>query len=67
MSGTYRKVLVLAALFAAPVEAMAFDFDKELAKQNNISVEVLSKKSQQDAQKAGKGDKNLRVTLIAKK
>ena len=69
MSGTFllKGLLVLAVFSAAPINALAFDFDKELAKQNNISVEVLAKKGQQAADEIKKEDKSLKVTLIARK
>ncbi|MCB0390766.1 MAG: hypothetical protein KDD58_05735 [Bdellovibrionales bacterium] len=67
MSGTYRILLVLAVFMAAPVKALAFDFDKEIAKQNNVSIEILDKKDERVVAKASSRDKNLKVTLIARK
>ncbi len=67
MSCTYKRLLVLATFLAAPVDALAFDFDKELAKQNDVSIELLAKKDQQSINKLNKGDKSLKVSLIARK
>ncbi|MCB0355934.1 MAG: hypothetical protein KDD40_02945 [Bdellovibrionales bacterium] len=67
MSGTLRKLFVLAILMATPVKSLAFAFDKEIAKQNNVSLEVLDKKEEKTALKANSKNKDLKVTLIARK
>ena len=67
MSGTLRKLFVLAILMATPVKSLAFDFDKVIAKQNNVSLEVLDKKEEKTALKANSKNKDLKVTLIARK
>lgn len=67
MSSTYKNILVIAAFLAAPVQTWAFDFDKEIAKQNNVSVEVLSNKEQRSLDKGTSSEKGLKVTLIARK
>ncbi|MCB9026494.1 MAG: hypothetical protein H6625_09275 [Bdellovibrionaceae bacterium] len=67
MSSTYKKLLVLAAFVAAPINALAFDFDKEIAKQNTVTIEINNKKEQRSLEKDNAGDKTLKVALIARK
>jgi len=66
MSSTLSRILLL-SLLAAPVKSLAFDFDKELAKQNNVSLEIVTKKGSSAEAASKSTDKNLKVTLIAKK
>lgn len=67
MSSTLLRIILLGALFSAPLQASAFDFDKELAKQNNISVELVSRKGKVKADKASKDRSEMQVTLVARK
>jgi hypothetical protein len=67
MSGTLSKLIILSVMFATPAKAFAFDLDKELEKQNNVSSELLVKKDSASSEKSNKEDKDLKVTLIARK
>ena len=67
MCGTLSKFIILSVMFATPAKAFAFDLDKELAKQNNVSSELLAKKSTTSSEKSNKDDKDMRVILIARK
>ena len=70
MSGTLQKLIVLACLFGAPTQALAFDFDKEIAKQNRVYTNVTSCASKSEQQKCKsakqKRVKDVKVRLIAK-
>ena len=69
MSGTFR-LMVLCAIFLSSSQAMAFDFAKEISKQNNVYVKVVpyvgQKAERQHLKPTSKRD-SLKIRLVSKK
>ena len=70
MSGTLRSLMVVAIFSAIPTKALAFDFDKELNKQNRVYkvvVPSIGKKPTKKLAREPQSKDELKVSLVSKR
>ncbi|MBC86633.1 MAG: hypothetical protein CL677_05590 [Bdellovibrionaceae bacterium] len=72
MKSATTRALTLALLLSSPVQVLALDLDKEIAKQNQISSGIVialnNRNSKKTQLKAGSSyeDKGYKITLVRK-